>query len=150
MNISNSFILKNIFSDKIRKKMISDSKKLIRLKDNIWFCPDITVHKNFKKQIEKLALQTAQKVKSNLKIKNSWIAFSTGKNEVDFHNHDSDYSLVYYMKTNKQNSGTQFKEGFIKVNQNDALVFNSMLYHKVPKYFPHEDRKTLVLELNKI
>ena len=85
-----------------------------------------------------------------LKIKNSWIAFSTGKNEVDFHNHDSDYSLVYYMKTNKQNSGTQFKEGFIKVNQNDALVFNSMLYHKVPKYFPHEDRKTLVLELNKI
>ena len=150
MNISNSFILKNIFSDKIRKKMISDSKKLIRLKDNIWFCPDITVHKNFKKQIEKLALQTAQKIKSNLKIKNSWIAFSTGKNEVDFHNHDSDYSLVYYMKTNKQNSGTQFKEGFIKVNQNDALVFNSMLYHKVPKYFPHEDRKTLVLELNKI
>ena len=150
MNISNYFILKNIFSEKIRKKMINDSKDLIKLRENIWFCPDITTHKKFKKQIEKLALQTAQKIKSNLKIKNSWIAFSTGKNEVDFHNHDSDYSLVYYMKTNKQNSGTQFKEGFIKVNQNDALVFNSMLYHKVPKYFPHEDRKTLVLELNKI
>ena len=45
--------------------MINDSKKLIRLRENVWFCPDITTHKNFKKQIEELALQTAQKVKSN-------------------------------------------------------------------------------------
>ena len=59
MNISNYFMLKNVFSEKIRKKMINDSKELIKLRDNIWFCPDITKHKNFKKQIEKLALQTA-------------------------------------------------------------------------------------------
>ena len=150
MNISNYFILKNIFSEKIRKKMINDSKDLIKLRENIWFCPDITTHKKFKKQIEKLALQTAQKIKSNLKIKNSWIAYSTGKSEIDIHNHDSDYSLVYYMKTNKKNSGTHFKDGFVKVNQNDALVFNSILYHKTPSYFPYEDRRTLVLELNKI
>ena len=150
MNISNYFMLKNVFSEKIRKKMINDSKELIKLRENIWFCPDITTHKNFKKQIEKLALQTAEKIKSNLKIKNSWIAYSTGETEIDFHNHNSDYSLVYYMKTNKKNSGTEFKDGFVKVNQNDALVFNSLLYHKVPKYFPYEDRKTLVLELNKI
>ena len=150
MNTSNIFILNKIFSKKIRQKMIDDSKKIIRLKENIWYCPDITTNKNFKKHIETLALKTARKIKSNLKIKNSWVAYSTGKDEIDFHNHDSDLSLVYYMKTNKNNSGTLFKDGFIKVDQNDALVFDSLLYHKVPKYFPYEERRTLVMELNRI
>jgi hypothetical protein len=150
MNLSNIFILNNIFSETIRKKMISDSKKLIKLRENIWFCPDITTHKHFKKQIEKLALQSAEKIKSNLKIKNSWVAYGTGEIERDFHNHDSHYSLVYYMKTNKNNSGTLFKDRFIKVDQNDALVFESILYHKVPKYFPYEERRTLVMELNRV
>ena len=150
MNIFDLFIIKNVFSEYKRKKMIQNSKKIIKLKKGKWFCPDITKHKNYKKLVEELALNTAKIVKFNLKIKNSWIAYSTGEKEIGFHNHNSDYSLVYYMQTKPNNSGTMFKNNFIKVDQNNALIFNSKLYHKVPKYFPKSDRRTLVLELNKI
>ena len=61
MNISNYFMLKNIFSEKIRKKMINDSKELIKLRDNIWFCPDITTHKNFKKTNRRISFTNSRK-----------------------------------------------------------------------------------------
>tara|TARA_E500000305_G_C3889930_1_gene173750 strand:+ start:133 stop:570 length:438 start_codon:yes stop_codon:yes gene_type:complete len=144
------FIIENIFSPKVRKKIIKDSKKIIKLRENKWFCPDISKHKNFKKYINILALETAKIIKSNLEIKNSWFSFSMGDKDIEFHNHDSDYSLVYYLQTQLNNSGTEFKNGLIKVKQNNALVFDSILYHKVPKYFPLKERRTLVLELNKL
>ena len=150
MNIFNCIMLKKVFTEKIRKEMIKNSKKILKKKKGCWFCPDITEHEKFKNYIEQLALSAANNVKSNLKIKNSWIAYSTGEKEIDFHNHNSDYSLVYYMQTNSKNSGTMFKNGFVKSKQNDALIFDSALFHKVPNYKPKSDRRTLVLELNKI
>ena len=41
-------MLKKVFTEKIRKEMIKNSKKILKKKKGCWFCPDITEHEKFK------------------------------------------------------------------------------------------------------
>ena len=102
----------------------------------------------------------------NLKIKTSWINRTQGKKEdVRWHTHQCDYTLVYYMQTLPFfNSGTLFKgdvvssllsngelgvsDTFMRVKQNSLIVFPGNLKHATPSYpFPFFNRYSLAMEL---
>ena len=87
----------------------------------------------------------------DLKIVRSWINEDWGRKEdISWHNHDSFYSCVYYLKTIPFfNSGTLFKDyGFVRAKQNSLVLFPSHLVHGTPSYpFPFIKRYTLVMEL---
>ena len=152
------YIIKNIFTEEERKKLIEnatpfllDGKKLNMFYDGEegeyhegfeWFkLSHSTLHQvpkfNFWHQylVEKIKEET----NLDLKITKSWINLTNGKRHsknIKWHNHDwdgADYAGVYYMKTLPLiNSGTMFKDKFVRAPQNSLLLFPSHLEHSTP------------------
>lgn len=141
------YIIDNIFSNKVIKKLIKDSEKVLEPKGNGWWCPNLSKHPNFRNAVDTLIKQAETKI-NNLRVDNAWIVLCKGDEVVDFHNHPLyDYSIIYYLETTPENSGTLFESGFVKTKQNSLLIFDSKLKHKIPSYKPLVVRKTLVLDV---
>jgi|TARA_E500000318_G_C3496295_1_gene186553 hypothetical protein len=144
-------IIDNIFSTKTRKQLIKNCKKVLERQDTGWWCPNISKHPDFCEAVNRLVLLTKNKLNHNLKVDNAWIAVCDGSESVNFHNHpEYDYSVIYYMQTRLNNSGTMFEKGFVKTKQNSLLIFDAKLKHKIPSYTPWSERKTLVLDIFKL
>ena len=87
----------------------------------------------------------------SLEVSRSWINLTNGrKKEIHWHNHPSDYTLVYFIQTLPFfNSGTLFREKFIRVKQNGIVIFPGKIEHAAPSYpFPFFERYSLAMELN--
>ena len=71
------------------------------------------------------------------------------KEDIFYHQHTSDYSCVYYIKTLPYfNSGTLFKDyGFVRAKQNSLILFPSHLYHSTPGSIFRFKRYTMAFDL---
>lgn len=167
-------IIHNIFTEEQRNKIIDDVQPFLGDGSTVssfyskdgneceypegfeWFnLTHATLHllSEFEWAHKILLSRINEELDSNLYTHKSWINESNGRNRTrKWHNHDegpSDYSAVYYLKTNRFfDSGTLFKEyGFVKVPQNSVLVFPPHLDHTTPSSLFRFKRYSWVLDL---
>ena len=156
-------IVKNVLTNKERKKLIKDcepyllSGKELSKKYGI----DITFPAKqtqeqiynipcFTDPINKILLASANTLRQSLVLKRVWINCTSGKKEdVLWHNHiPMEWSCVYYMKTLPfVDSGTLFKDGFMRAPQNSLLLFPANLYHRPPTSPFRFKRYSMALDL---
>ena len=151
-------LIEDVFEEKVRKKLIKDSKDVLELrnpesftdsqKPSSWFCPNLRHDLRFIHPITYLLNIAENITEQDLDCDNAWITYCRGNENFDFHNHEYDYSAVYYMQTEPHSSGTLFEKGLVSTKQNSVLIFDANLKHKVPSYNPLADRRTLVLDIN--
>ena len=149
-------IIKNIFEEDQRKKMIEDLKPLLvdlgELHPGRQTHPTLHLHPDFQQVHNHLLNLVKEKLKLNLEIVRTWANESYGRKEhMGWHVHFYDYAWVYYLKTTPfLNSGTLFKEdGFIRSPQNSLLIFKSHdAWHTVPGYPFNIERFSLSADLN--
>ena len=148
-------IINNVLTNKERKDLIKFSQPYLKN-----FGPDypgkqtdgdISKYFPFKDIHYKILSICTKKLKLSLEISRSWINLTNGrKGETYWHNHPSDYTLVYFIQTLPFfNSGTLLREKFIRVKQNGIVLFTGKTEHAAPSYpFPFFDRYSLAMELN--
>ena len=148
-------IINNVLTNKERKDLIKFSQPYLKN-----FGPDypgkqtpgnIFKYHQFKDIHYKILSTCVKKLKLTLEISRSWINLTNGrKKETYWHNHPSDYTLVYFIQTLPFfNSGTLFREKFIRVKQNGIVIFPGKIEHAAPSYpFPFFERYSLAMELN--
>ena len=148
-------IINNDLTNKERKDLIKFSQPYLKN-----FGPDypgkqtdgdISKYFPFKDIHYKILSICTKKLKLSLEISRSWINLTNGrKGETYWHNHPSDYTLVYFIQTLPFfNSGTLLREKFIRVKQNGIVLFPGKTEHAAPSYpFPFFDRYSLAMELN--
>ena len=148
-------IINNVLTNKERKDLIKFSQPYLKN-----FGPDypgkqtdgdISKYFPFKDIHYKILSICTKKLKLSLEISRSWINLTNGrKKEIHWHNHPSDYTLVYFIQTLPFfNSGTLLREKFIRVKQNGIVLFPGKTEHAAPSYpFPFFDRYSLAMELN--
>ena len=87
-----------------------------------------------------------------LDVSSVWVNLTNGnKDIIAWHNHTSDYTLVYYMKTFPFfSNGTLFREpiGFVKAPQNSLILFPGRLEHTAPSSLFRFSRYTVAINLN--
>ena len=154
--------IKNIFTNQIRKKLIEDCKPLIvdgkelMRFYNMSACPSkqshptVHMHPKFVSAHDHIKKLVEDKLNSKMKIEKSWVVLTTGKKEdIYWHSHESDISCVYYMKTHTPfDSGTNFRDGFVRAEQNSLLIFPSSLEHAPPLSLFRFKRYTMAMEMN--
>ena len=134
-------IIKDILTETQRKKLIRDCQSF--LKDwgpntpALQTYSELHNHSEFQDVIIRLASRSSEILGKTIRVKRSWINCDNGRREdILWHNHpEADYSLVYYIKTIPFiNSGTRFKDKFVRVHQNGAMIFPSSVEHTAPSY----------------
>tara|TARA_B100000287_G_C20626316_1_gene777965 strand:+ start:1308 stop:1760 length:453 start_codon:yes stop_codon:yes gene_type:complete len=145
-------IINNVLTNKERKDLIKSCQPY--LKDWGPNYPgtqtENTIFTHFKFKDIHYKILSKIKPTLSLKIKSSWINQTQGKKkDTQWHTHSCDYTLIYYMQTLPFfNSGTLFKDKFIRVKQNSLLLFPGNIEHATPSYpFPFFNRYSLVMEL---
>ena len=100
---------------------------------------------------DKLINLVNKKTGLNMMIEKSWINWTNGKKkDIAWHRHACDYALVYYMKTVRFFSdGTLFKDRFVRVPLNGALIFPANILHTAPSCPFRIGRYTWAFNLNK-
>ena len=109
-----------------------------------------TFHLNlgFKWVHERFIDNIKQQTNLDLEIARSWVNFTNGSQDLNYHTHPHDYSSVYYLKTLPFiNSGTMFEKKFVRASQNSMLLFPSDLSHSAPHSLLRYNRNTIALEL---
>ena len=159
----NVHLIENIFSNDKRRQLIEYSKPLL-LENSILVSkypgrrypgrqsdPNTHLRSNFRSSAEFIINSVNRRTGLNLGIEKSWINWTNGKKEdIAWHNHPTDYSLVYYMKTVPFFSdGTLFRDQFIKAPVNSLLLFPGYLEHTAPSCPFRIHRYTWAFELNK-
>tara|TARA_B100000287_G_scaffold78952_1_gene71095 strand:+ start:213 stop:728 length:516 start_codon:yes stop_codon:yes gene_type:complete len=156
------YIIKNILTNKERKKLIEDckphlidGKELTKIygggkfpakqtKETIYNIPCFT------DPINKILRTVVKTVKEDLVLHRVWINCTTGKDEdALWHNHiPLKWSCVYYMKTIPFiDSGTLFKDGFMRAPQNSLIIFPANLDHRPPTSPFRFERYSMALDL---
>ena len=148
--------IEDVFSNKKRKKLIKDCQPL--LKDLGEGYPgrqtygDLYLHPDFISPINHILKIILKKTKLDLVIDNKvWINWTNGKNkDFSWHDHPSDYALVYYMKIPLPffSNGTLFEDGFVRAPQNSMIIFPAHLLHTAPTSPFRFDRYTMAINLN--
>ena len=159
----NVHLIENIFSNDKRRKLIEYSKPLLLENSILWSkypgrkypgrqsAPNIHLLLNFKSSAEFIINSVNRRTGLNLGIEKSWVNWTNGKKEdIAWHSHECDYSLVYYMKTVPFFSdGTLFRDQFVKAPVNSLLLFPGYLEHTAPSCPFRIHRYTWAFELNK-
>ena len=154
-------IVKNVLTNKERKKLIADckphlidGKELEKKYDRPFPAKqtqeDIYLIPCFREPINKILITTSKTLRQSLVLKRVWINCTSGKKEdVLWHNHiPMEWSCVYYMKTLPfVDSGTLFKDGFMRAPQNSLLLFPANLYHRPPTSPFRFKRYSMALDL---
>ena len=157
------YMMKNIFSNEIRTKIIEDCQSFLYTENQLQqilhnknsypgkqTLPNLHTKLQFKPIVDHLVDQVRKKSNLNLEIDGSWINWTNGKKkDISWHYHSADYSLVYYIKTFPFfSNGTLFKNQFIKAPQNSLLFFPAHLEHTAPSSPLTFDMYTLAMDLN--
>ena len=134
-------IITDILTKTERKKLIKDCQPFLQNVGEGYpalqtKCVLIS-HSQFYNPIIKVASRAQEAIGKSLSVERAWINKDDGRKEdILWHCHEGyDYSLVYYMQTLPFiNSGTLFKHKFVRVPQNGAMIFPSLIQHTVPSY----------------
>lgn len=154
-------IVKNVLTNKERKKLIADCKphlidgKELEKKYGKTFPAKQTLETIyhipcFREPINKILVTIANTLRQGIVLQRVWINCTTGKDEDSvWHNHlPMKWSCVYYMKTIPfVDSGTLFKDGFVRAPQNSLLIFPSHLEHTAPSSPLRFKRYSMALDL---
>ena len=154
------YIIKNIFSEEERKWFIECSKPLfVDLGEKYpgkQTHPTIHLHPDFISGSNHIVNIINDRLGLDVIVDKGWINYSNGdKNNTGWHNHPNiDYAAVYYLKTTPFfNSGTLFRDKFVRVPQNGLLVFPAKMDHSAPSSYFHNpfrmERYTWALDLNR-
>ncbi len=147
-------IIKNILTKTERKKLIKDGQPLLeRLGENypaLQTKSNLITYPQFHNPIGKVTFRAQKVIGRSLSVERVWINGDDGRKEdILWHCHEGyDYSLVYYMQTIPFiNSGTWFRDKFVRVPQNGAMIFPSSLEHTAPSYpFPWFKRYSMAID----
>lgn len=148
------YIIKNVFTDGQRHKLIKDCQPLLlewgKKFPGRQTRSKLHLHPDFISPIQEMVRIIFQETGLNFVISKSWINWTNGKKkDISWHYHSADYSLVYYIKTFPFfSNGTLFKNKFIKAPQNSLLFFPAHLEHTAPSSPLPFDRYTLAMDLN--
>ena len=161
-------ILKNVLTNKQRKKLLEDCKPLLQTSDQLKAlynsAPGVKyagkqttsmLHENliFLKPITSMMKRVHKETGRNFTIRKSWINWTNGnKKDITWHDHEKGgaaYSCVYYMKTFPLfSNGTLFEDGLFKAPQNSLLIFPSNIKHTAPSSPLPFSRYTWAFDLN--
>ena len=152
-------LIEKVFRDNERKKLLEDSKPLLLSLKNSGGAtypgkqtlPNLQMNPKFEFPLNHLMEVINKKTRLNLALDRAWVNWTNGrKKDLMWHNHPSDYSAVYYMKTPLPwfSNGTLFRTGLIKTPENSVLIFPSHLEHTAPTSPFRFGRYTLALDLN--
>ena len=154
------WLIKNLLSRKIRKEFIKKTDPLLlhindypdRVYPGKQTKPDLHLNSDpfVRDVIMHIANSAAMTLETQVELESSWVNWTNGKKkDINWHIHNADYALVYYMKILPFfDNGTLFKHEFIKVSQNSALIFPAAMTHTAPSCPFHFDRYTLAMNLN--
>ena len=154
-------LIKNILTDKERKKLIKDVQPLLlsgeemqKLLPGIEYKPgkrtfaDIQLHPDFKIVQQRVVDKINKYTKLNVGVCKSWIFLTRGKDKF-WHTHpDADWAAVYYIRTFPFfNNGTLFRHGLFEAPQNSIIIFPSHLEHTAPTFPFRINRYTWGMDL---
>ena len=167
-------IIDNIFSEEERKKLIDLSQPLLVPSERLQASsleydvdgkprgrkfypgkqsfPTVHLHPDFQYYFNHI-LDLVNSTGIRVKIKEAWVNYHDAPRPLNWHIHfkeGSDYCVIYYMKTNWIDSGTVFRDKFVKVPQNSLLLFPCHLEHSVPRNLLRLKRYTLAIDLTSI
>tara|TARA_B100000214_G_scaffold172414_1_gene123983 strand:+ start:216 stop:746 length:531 start_codon:yes stop_codon:yes gene_type:complete len=165
-------LIKNVLSNKERKKLIKDCQPLLKTSGEIsnYYNKHLgqryagrqtpsNLHEDpkFLKPIVTMMTRIHKETGRNFVVRKSWINWTNGsKKEMMWHDHlrtiprGGGYTMVYYIKIPVPffSNGTLFKEeGFITAPQNSILIFPPHLEHTAPTSPFRLDRYTMSLDL---
>tara|TARA_B100000287_G_C20359879_1_gene673336 strand:+ start:255 stop:743 length:489 start_codon:yes stop_codon:yes gene_type:complete len=157
------YILENIFPKDQRLDLIKKSEPLLVEGDDInrryvgrdypGRQTDSRIHEfsYFNFAANRLLNLIKEKTGLDLVIDKSWVNWTNGKkSDIAWHTHRCDYAGVYYMKTTRFFSdGTLFKDRFVRVPLNGALIFPANILHTAPSCPFRIGRYTWAFNLNK-
>ena len=154
-------LIKNILTDKERKKLIKDVQPLLlsgeemqKLLHGIEYKPgkrtfaDIQLHPDFKIVQQRVVDKINKYTKLNVGVCKSCIFLTRGK-DIFWHTHpDADWAAVYYIRTFPFfNNGTLFRHGLFEAPQNSIIIFPSHLEHTAPTFPFRINRYTWGMDL---
>ena len=159
------YLIKNVLADDERKKLIADSRPLLKhgkqlseyFKTDNKFpgkqtFSDLYLNSKFTFSFNHMVDMIFKETGLNLEIRAAWVNCTNGKNkDMCWHSHRHDYALVYYMKTFPFfSNGTLFREpiGFVKAPQNSLILFPGRLEHTAPSSLFRFSRYTVAMNLN--
>ena len=162
-------IIDNIFSEEERKKLIDLSQPLLVPSERFQASafengyprkfypgkqsfPTVHLHPDFQYYFNHI-VELVNSTGIRVKIKEAWVNYHDAPRPLNWHIHfkeGSDYCVIYYMKTNWIDSGTVFRDKFVKVPQNSLLLFPCHLEHSVPRNLLRLKRYTLAIDLTSI
>ena len=158
------YLIKNVLADDERKKLIEDSIPLLLSSEEMGEIhkgrrypgkqtfADLHLDSKFRSVVYKMLNIIFEKTGLILDVSSVWVNLTNGnKDIVAWHNHTSDYTLVYYMKTFPFfSNGTLFREpiGFVKAPQNSLILFPGRLEHTAPSSLFRFSRYTVAINLN--
>ena len=158
-------IIDNIFSEEERKELIEISKPLLVTPERLnasdpgrifypgkQSFPTVHLHPDFQYYFNHI-VELVNNTGIGVKVKEAWINYHYTRRPLNWHTHPrtgSDHCAIYYMKTNWIDSGTVFRDKFVKVPQNSLLLFSCHLEHSVPRNLLGLKRYTLAMDLTSI
>ena len=146
------YIIKNVFTDGQRHKLIKDCQPLLlewgKKFPGRQTRSKLHLHPDFISPIQEMVRIIFQETGLNFVISKSWINWTNGKKkDIAWHRHSCDYALVYYIKTPLPffSNGTLFEDRFVRAPQNSMIIFPAHLVHTAPTSPFRFDRYTLSL-----
>lgn len=148
------YVINHILTNKERIELIKKCKPFLKKDENF---PASQTHPSLhnEKELEYFYNIFIDKIRTklekNFSIFTSWVNEDIGRKEdIFWHKHSGvDYTCIYYMRTLPFfNSGTLFKDKFVRVKQNSFLIFPGDILHGTPSYpFHFFKRYTLVIDI---
>ena len=159
--MDNIHIIENVLTDDERKKLIEDSIPLLLSSEEMGEIhkgrrypgkqtfADLHLDSKFRSVVYKMLNIIFEKTGLILDVSSVWVNLTNGnKDIIAWHNHTSDYTLVYYMKTFPFfSNGTLFEVGLTKAPQNSVLIFPGYLNHTAPSSPFRFSRYTMAFNL---
>ena len=149
------YIIKNVFTDGQRHKLIKDCQPLLlqwgKKFPGRQTHAELHLHPDFTSSMNDILGIVYKEIGLSLVISKSWANWTNGnKKDIAWHIHPSQYSLVYYMKTPLPffSNGTLFRKGLFKAPQNSIIVFPGSMEHTAPSSPFRFNRYSLAMELN--
>ena len=140
---------KNILTKKEQKDLLDFIKTKVEYLGEEWpglqTKNNLHIYKELKPFLNKIKIY----IEPN-KIRECWANYTEG-NYITWHKHDSKYSIVYYLKNNKE-IGVMFKKGkygieYTKGPENSLSIFDGSKIHSIPNNYEKINRYTIALEI---
>lgn len=131
--------INNVLSNRERKKLLELCKPLCKempgfaAKQSDEF---LHMRPRIKQYIDIFGQKISNKLSKTIYFNKVWVNEDGGyKKDISWHRHHTELTAVYYMKTIPIiNSGTLFKDEFVRCKQNSILIFPGHIVHGTPAY----------------